>query len=579
MTRFINDAAEAWYQAQIDKGMSQEQIVTYLERFDEWDRFDYDGDGDFSEADGYIDHFQAIHAGEGEEAGAPEWAIWSHRWAVNQDGSHADGDGPAEYAQNGGIEIGNTGLWIRDYTTEPENGGLGVFAHEYGHDLGLPDLYDTSGGGENSTGFWTLMSSGSWLSHGRGAIGLTPNHMGPWEKLQLGWLDYATAYPSTASKYKLGPSFHANNQAQALVTVLPEHTSTEYLGEAAEGDDFFYSGRGDERTATLTGPEFTVPAQGELTAQVNYEIEEDWDYAYAEISTNGGETFTPLETNLSTDTDPNGQNDGNGITGTSEGQWVQLSADLSTYAGDAAHIRFRMFNDAVYNEMGLKVDDIMVDDATPGEPVLSEGAEDGAEDWTLREFTIAENGDVVTGPFAHYYIAENRQYLGYDKTLKQGPYNFSRERTKPNWVEHFPYQNGLLVWYWNTEYSDNDTSQHPGGGEALPVDARPATLRWSNGEVVRNRIQTFDSTFGLERTDAIRLHRQVATDDGPEATHLNVRSRRGVTVFDDSDPNRYYRPKTNPTGSVQVAGTGTRIRILRMLRGNVMEVMVRGSLH
>ena len=53
--------------------------------------------------------------------------------------------------------IGDSGIWIGDYTTEPENGGLGVFAHEFGHDLGLPDLYDTAGG-DNGTGFWTLMS-------------------------------------------------------------------------------------------------------------------------------------------------------------------------------------------------------------------------------------------------------------------------------------------------------------------------------------------------------------------------------------------------------------------------------------
>ena len=46
-----------------------------------------------------------------------------------------------------------TGVWVGDYTIQPENGGLGVFAHEFGHDLGLPDLYDTSGntgGAENS---------------------------------------------------------------------------------------------------------------------------------------------------------------------------------------------------------------------------------------------------------------------------------------------------------------------------------------------------------------------------------------------------------------------------------------------
>ena len=50
-----------------------------------------------------------------------------------------------------------------------------MFTHEYGHDLGLPDLYDTSGG-ENGTAFWTLMSSGSWLNEGEAkgdAIGTT----------------------------------------------------------------------------------------------------------------------------------------------------------------------------------------------------------------------------------------------------------------------------------------------------------------------------------------------------------------------------------------------------------------------
>jgi immune inhibitor A len=46
----------------------------------------------------------------------------------------------------GGAEIGDTGYWLGDYTVEAENGGLGVFAHEYAHDLGLPDLYDTNAG-------------------------------------------------------------------------------------------------------------------------------------------------------------------------------------------------------------------------------------------------------------------------------------------------------------------------------------------------------------------------------------------------------------------------------------------------
>ena len=70
---------------------------------------------------------------------------------------------------------------------------MGVFTHEFGHDLGLPDLYDTSGG-ENGTGFWTLMSSGSWMGDGTEDIGSKSSHMGAWEKFQLGWLNYEVAY-------------------------------------------------------------------------------------------------------------------------------------------------------------------------------------------------------------------------------------------------------------------------------------------------------------------------------------------------------------------------------------------------
>jgi len=44
-------------------------IKAYLAQFDKVDRYDFDNDGNFSVPDGYIDHFQAIHAGEGEEAG------------------------------------------------------------------------------------------------------------------------------------------------------------------------------------------------------------------------------------------------------------------------------------------------------------------------------------------------------------------------------------------------------------------------------------------------------------------------------------------------------------------------------
>lgn len=560
MTRFINDSATAWVDAQRAAGKTDAEIKAYLQQYDVWDRFDHDSDGDFEEADGYIDHFQAIHAGEGEEAGAPEWAIWSHRWAANPAGSN----GP-EGAKFGGVQIGNTGLWIRDYTTEPENGGLGVFAHEFAHDLGLPDYYDTAGG-ENGTGFWNLMSSGSWLSHGGDAIGTTPNHLGATEKLFLGWLDYTQISAGRRAEVKLGPSYHATTNSQAVLVNLPPGQKRIDVGPAASGSKYFYSGQGDNRTATVTSPAFTVPAGGQLTAKVNYSIETNWDYAYAEISTDGGSTFTPVHTNKSTNTDPNDQNDGEGITGNTGDAWVDLTADLSSYAGQSAKLRFRMFNDAAYHEVGFKVDDIAVGSA------LTTGVEDDAPTWTKNGFLVVTDGG-YTVPYEHYYLAENRQYAGYDTTLKKGPYNFGWAVTKPNKVEHFPYQDGLLVWYANSLYSDNNTSQHPGGGEALPVDAHAKAMDWSDGTIARNRIQSYDATFTLAKTDAISLHREAATAGGTQRTTLVQKAQAGVKVFDDTNPLKYY-DTSNPTGSVIVGGTGTTIRILSLTKKGIMTVRV-----
>ncbi len=544
MTRFIQDTADAWYDAQVAAGKSQEEIVAELNSYDVWDRYDMDGDGITNEPDGYIDHFQAVHAGPGEEAGAPESAIWSHRWAAGQAGLGVEG--PSQYLPLGGIEIGDSDVWIRDYTTEPENGGLGVFAHEFGHDLGLPDYYDTAGG-ENGTAFWTLMSSGSWLGHGDGDIGTTPNHMGPDEKLFLGWLDYETVEADEDGRVDLGPSYHANTRgAQAAVVDLPDGERHIEVGDPYAGTQHLYSGAGDDLDVTATSPEFTVPADGALTAQVNYDIEVDWDYAYLEVTTDGGATWIPVETNHSTTTDPEGQNQGFGITGASGG-WSELTADLSAQAGATAQVRFRYWTDVAMTMPGFQVDAISVGDALV--------TDDGASDWTLDGFQRLTDGGYLQ-PYSHHYIVENRTYGGYDEVLRTGAYNFGWQETAPDTVEHFPYQDGMLVWYANSLYADNNTSQHPGGGQALPVDANPEALTWSDGTLARNRVQAFDATFSANKSDPISLHRE--TPEG--MTTLEVPRRKGVEVFDDTDPYAYY-DESNPQGSVIVGGTGTRIAI------------------
>ena len=43
---------------------------------------------------------------------------------------------------------------------------------------------------------------------------------------------------------------------------------------------------------------------------------------------------------------------------------------------------------------------------------------------------------------------------GYDASLRTA-YNFGFLNSRPDWVETYPYQNGLLVSYWNEQYADN----------------------------------------------------------------------------------------------------------------------------
>ncbi|MBM6403665.1 immune inhibitor A [Phycicoccus sp. CSK15P-2] len=550
---FVRDTAAAWYDAQKAAGTSDAEIKEYLSQFDKVDRYDYDGDGDFNEPDGYIDHFQAIHAGEGEEAGGGaqgEDAIWSHRWyAYSTDQGRT---GP-ENNKLGGVPLGDSGMWIGDYTTEPENGGLGVFTHEFGHDLGLPDLYDTAGG-DNGTGFWTLMSGGSWLNHGGDAIGTTPGYMGPWEKLQLGWLDPQVVPFGQNTNVKLGRADRVReDEAQAIIVPLPERTVTTEHNTPHSGEGEWWSGFGDDISATLTRDvDLTGASDASVSAYISGDIEEDYDYLYGEVTTDGGSSWIQLG-------DPiDGSVDGAG----SEVDWTEISYDLSEFAGQEVTFRFRFATDGgVGSEVFIDDISLTVDGETTTDDV-----EDGAGEWTAAGGFEIING-TTTKQVRDMYIAENRTYTGYDKTLKQGPYNFGWANTRPDWVERFPFQNGMLVWFSNGEYTDNNTSTHPGAGLALPVDARPNPVTFADGSYLGNRRQPFDATFGLERTDRVTFHK-----NGSPST---VPSSKAIPTFNDSNPDRYWSAR-NPWSSTKVAGSGTSMTVSKSLdRGKTLMVKVR----
>ena len=534
---FVADTADAWYAAQRNAGKSDAEIKAYLATLDVWDRYDYNNNGDFNEPDGYIDHFQAVHAGGGEEAGAGDDAIWSHRWYVNP--TDAGSTGPTDNLL-GGTEIGNTGVWIGDYTVEPENGGLGVFAHEFGHDLGLPDYYDTAGG-ENGTAFWTLMSSGSWLNEGEtDAIGTTPGGFGPEEKLYLEWLDVKEVGKGASGSVTLSPSEQTiDQQDQALKVNLPDSQRTDIYTTPKTGDHAWWSGRGDSLSNTLTRS-LQVPAGSSITvtSDIWYDIEQDYDFLYAEYSTDG-QSWTQV---------------GTPITGAGT-KWA--GKRWSFKAGGAVQFRFRYATDGGLNEAGAFLDNIAFKVGNTQLPV--DGAESGDNGWTVDGWKISTGTEVTPG--TRYYLIENRQYVGYDRTLKVGPYQFSKAYSAPDWVERFPFQDGMLVWLVDQGYTDNNVIDHPGMGYALPVDARPDSLTYPDGSSPSNRREPFDATFGLDPVDPVCLHKEVASKvkgktvvSTLEACN-SAKDREVKATFDDTKVGEYYVAGA-PQNSVIVADEG-----------------------
>jgi immune inhibitor A len=543
----VRDAVNKWVADRKAAGASTAAIRSELATFDRWDRYDHDGDGDFNEPDGYLDHFQIVHAGGDQADRDPhqgEDAIWSHRSYVffNQQGQ----TGPATN-KLGGTEVGDTGMWAGDYTIQPENGGLSVFTHEYGHDLGLPDHYDTVGG-ENGVAWWTLMAQDRLNAPEDQAIGTRPGDLSAWDKLQLGWLDYEIVPAGTRRTLVLGPHEFNSRRAQAVVMPLPPKSITTTFGPPASGSLQWFSGQGDDLNTTLTRSVALGAGTSTLSMKARWNIEDcgpdPCDYAYVEVDPGTG--FRSIPGSI---TKPAEQN---GIDG-AQPTYISATFDLSSYAGRTVALRFRyqtdgaaQGNDPDLSWSGLQVDDLSL--VSGGRTVFTDGAENGDNGWTVRGFRRVPAS--VTQSFANYYIASNRTFTSYDRWLRSGPYNFGFP-DRPNFVEHFSYTPGLLLSYWDTSQTDNNTSLHPGEGLILPVDAHPAPLYQITGAAWRPRVQVYDATFSRSRPPSMTLH----VNGEPSY----VRGQNATPVFDDR---KSYWNEALPQSSVKVPNAGVRFRVL-----------------
>lgn len=218
-------------------GIVREAVDLADEAGVDFSRYDADGDG-------VVDAVVVIHAGAGAERafdsslGANQ--IWSHK---------SDLADPAVVALMGPTEL--DGVRIGAYNLVPEIGQTGVYAHEFGHILGLPDLYRTyvQNGAtiqESTVGVFCLMDAGSLLPYrGSGGVvaGDRPGHMNPFFKSWFGWIDPEAYEPGASFAGPATVSLDGVERGGAVVRILGNPGGVDWENGGGTGEYFLLEAR------------------------------------------------------------------------------------------------------------------------------------------------------------------------------------------------------------------------------------------------------------------------------------------------------------------------------------------------
>jgi immune inhibitor A len=486
--------------------------------YDIEDQADLDGDGEVHEPNGVIDHVVLVHAGEDKSGGGGAqgtYSIWAHSSTVA-----------------GGYEVPGTGLKISNYIVQPEDSGVGVFAHEYGHDLGLPDLYDTSGAADSDIDFWDLMSSGS---HSGPIFQSMPTHMGLWDKWVLGWADPLVLDPGDRSRrVEVGQNSRPlEGTEDGVVVNLPNKTVT--LAAPHSGANMWWSGNDQDWADVTLTRSVDVPA-GTTDARFwmwnDYTIEEDWDFGFVEVSTDGGTTWSEQKVfNEAGEevTTPDGYSDPNGrmadfgskkygLTGDTGGMKHHY-VNLTPFQGQTIQLRLRYATDEAFLERGWFADDFSL--TSGGQTVWSDDVEGGANGWTPAVGTFTDTtgagwkADTGTHTYEQFYLVEWRNFDGFDEGLK---YAYDTTYSRDSWkVEKIRYNApGMLVSYRDTSY---------GNGMSVTNHVSAAATNLPSGGA-KGGLLIVDSHF-----DPLRRHGEAAKADTTELENLPSRPQSSNAAF------------------------------------------------
>lgn len=162
-----------------------------------------------------------------------------------------------------------------------------------------------------------------------------------------------------------------------------------FPAEPHSGQGVWWGQRGDAIDSTLTRAfDLTGLTEATLTFWTWYEIEQNYDWAYVEVSTDGGSTWQTVAGSHATTEDPIGNSYGPAYTGTSrtpQPGWVQDTVDLSPFTGQKIQVRFEYVTDEAVNLRGFFLDDI----ALPQAGFVDDA--EGGNQWEAQGFVRTEN--------------------------------------------------------------------------------------------------------------------------------------------------------------------------------------------
>ncbi len=501
--------------------MSAAELATY----DVEDPYDFNDNGNLNEPDGIIDHVMIFHSSIGEETGGGKLgdnAIWSHRYYVDQ--------------STQGYSLPGSSKKLFGYTIQPIDAATGVCTHEFGHDLGLPDEYDTTDNTNKDgspVGFWSLMSGGSWT----GALaGTKPSGFSPYARSYLQtkykgkWLNEREisldSIPRSGMEVTLN---QASNQDLVNQVSIPLPAAPIAFKAPYQGSYQYYSGQGDMLSNSMS---FTanLPATSEkltLAMQASWEIEADYDYMQVKVNgvaIAGNYTKSVNAINSARHIITGKSSSISAAVGSDA--WVGLEYDLSAYAGKAVTIEFTYVTDEAAIESGITIDNISIKQGA------TELYADNAE--VAGKATLAGYSRITsTRPgAASRYLIQLRSHNGVDAGLKD-------EGFDP----------GVLLWLEDFSYYDNNVSDHPGHGLIGVIDADQNRISAGSTDV-----QIRDAAFSTVRQTAYKGD-----------TNLSP-----VSLFDDSLD---YSAPLQPQAGMMLQKLGLTMQVVSQASDNSTAVI------